>query len=110
MSSAETLKRALTIAVRYSARRIHHTNKGATQILDYQAQQQRLMPLLAATYALHFTGKKLNADYVRIMDELSQFNLSNLPDFHATSAGLKAFSTWHVRYLLFKVSHNVFVG
>ncbi len=55
VGAASVLARALTIAVRYSAvRRQFAPDGGASevQILDYQTQQFKLLPLLATAYVL----------------------------------------------------------
>ena len=55
------LKGAVTIAVRYSAQRQQFGPPDAPEVsvLDYPTQQQRLMPMLATAYALHFTRQAL---------------------------------------------------
>jgi acyl-CoA oxidase len=56
------LARGVTIAVRYCAIRRQFQDfdakvgEGETQVLNYTMVQYRLLPLLAATFALHFTG------------------------------------------------------
>ena len=51
----------MTIAVRYSAQRQQFGPPDAPEVsvLDYPSQQQRLMPMLATAYALHFTRTAL---------------------------------------------------
>lgn len=58
-------------------------------VLDLQAHQLRLMPLLADAFAIHFISNKLVADYQTLLGELKEGNLSRLADFHSTGAGLK---------------------
>ncbi|XP_075033907.1 peroxisomal acyl-coenzyme A oxidase 1 isoform X2 [Mixophyes fleayi] len=95
--SARSLSRACTIAVRYSAVR-HQSEIRAgepePQILDFQTQQYKLFPLLATAYAFQFVGSYMNQTYHRITGDIHQGNLSELPELHALSAGLKAFTTW----------------
>ena len=57
--STYALAKATTIAIRYSAiRRQTAKVEGQleTQVIDYQTQQNYLFPLMAMTFALHFTG------------------------------------------------------
>lgn len=95
--SARSLSRACTIAVRYSAVR-HQSEIRAgepePQILDFQTQQYKLFPLLATAYAFQFVGSYMSQTYHRITGDIHQGNLSELPELHALSAGLKAFTTW----------------
>lgn len=97
MDSSDYAKKALTIAIRYSAVRRQFpssTEDGEEQILNYQTQQYRLLPILAACFAYHFTGLQIREKFEKIQNELEEGNISNLVGIHATSAGLKAFSTW----------------
>jgi len=59
---ALVLKKALTIAVRYSLVRRQFARKdglpGETKLLDYATHQAVLFPILAHTFALHFTAKQ----------------------------------------------------
>ncbi|CAJ0951672.1 unnamed protein product [Ranitomeya imitator] len=99
--SALCLSRACTIAVRYSAVR-HQSEIRAgepePQILDFQTQQYKLFPLLATAYAFQFVGSYMSQTYHRITGDIQQGNLSELPELHALSAGLKAFTTWVASY------------
>ncbi|KAJ6660455.1 hypothetical protein lerEdw1_017879 [Lerista edwardsae] len=95
--SARSLARACTIAIRYSAVRHQSELKPGEpepQILDYQTQQYKLFPLLATAYAFHFVGAYMKDTYHRITGDIHQGDLSQLPELHALSAGLKAFSSW----------------
>lgn len=95
--SARSLSRACTIAIRYSA--VRHQSEirvgdPEPQILNFQTQQYKLFPLLATAYAFHFVGSYMSETYHRITGDIQQGNLSELPELHALSAGLKAFTTW----------------
>ncbi|XP_056135593.1 peroxisomal acyl-coenzyme A oxidase 1 isoform X2 [Lampris incognitus] len=95
--SARTLAKACIIAIRYST--VRHQSEirpgePEPQILDYQTQQYKLFPLLATAYAFHFVGQYMNNTYHRITGDISQGDFSELPELHALSAGLKAFTTW----------------
>jgi acyl-CoA oxidase len=65
--SSLTVQQAVTIAIRYSAVRVHNRNvrnshfflNKKEQILDYQTQMHRLMPILAESYAMIFSHKQL---------------------------------------------------
>ncbi|KAM9119752.1 peroxisomal acyl-coenzyme A oxidase 1 isoform 4-T4 [Pangshura tecta] len=95
--SARSLSRACTIAIRYSSVRHQSELKPGDpepQILDYQTQQYKLFPLLATAYAFHFVGAYMKTTYHRITGDINQGDLSELPELHALSAGLKAFTSW----------------
>lgn len=60
------------------------------------------MPLLASAYALHFTAAEMERIYSSLMNQIDNLApndpradrvLEALKETHATSAGLKAFST-----------------
>lgn len=83
-------KVALATAVRYGAlrRQFGPEGRGETSVLDYPAHQQRLMPQVAATYALHFA----NADLQR---RWQAHEGDDMREIEALAAGIKALSTWH---------------
>ena len=76
----------MTVALRYNAQRQQFGPPEAPEIsvLDYQSQRQKLLPLLATCYALHFTRGVLVAKYeeakVTKDDKI-------VADVHAMSAG-----------------------
>ncbi|KAM9770017.1 peroxisomal acyl-coenzyme A oxidase 1 isoform 1-T1 [Menidia menidia] len=95
--SARALAKSCTIAIRYSA--VRHQSEirpgePEPQILDYQTQQYKLFPLLAMAYAFTFVGQYMTKIYHRISGDINQGDFSELPELHALSAGLKAFTTW----------------
>lgn len=116
LQSGHVLARGVTIATRYAAvrrqfqdRDAPSTSTGESQVLNYTMVQFRLLPLLAATFALHFTGKAMMALYEENQKKMKQTGESNttnsirgagpeethsgsdlLADLHATSCGLKA--------------------
>jgi len=57
--------------------------------MDYQLQQYALLPLLAGAYALHFTSEDMLRVYNESSLAISAGDLSQLPELHATSSGLK---------------------
>ncbi|XP_069553267.1 peroxisomal acyl-coenzyme A oxidase 1 isoform X2 [Brachyistius frenatus] len=95
--SARALAKACIIAIRYSSVR-HQSEIRAgepePQILDYQTQQYKLFPLLAMAYGFTFVGQYMKQTYHRITGDINEGNFSELPELHALSAGLKAFTTW----------------
>lgn len=50
------------------------------QILDYQAQQYKLFPLLATAYAFTFVGQYMKNMYNRITGDINQGDFSELPE------------------------------
>ncbi|XP_052079728.1 peroxisomal acyl-coenzyme A oxidase 1-like isoform X2 [Mytilus californianus] len=91
------LAEACVISIRYSAvRRQSETVPGGIepQILDYQTQQYRLFPLLATAYALYFAGNYMSTAYSEGSQKIEKGQLEELPQLHALSAGLKAFTSY----------------
>uniref|UniRef100_A0A8C0LXY6 Acyl-coenzyme A oxidase n=1 Tax=Canis lupus familiaris TaxID=9615 RepID=A0A8C0LXY6_CANLF len=95
--AARSLSKACTIAIRYSAVRHQSEIKPGEpepQILDFQTQQYKLFPLLATAYAFQFVGAYMKETYHRINEDIGHGDLSELPELHALTAGLKAFTSW----------------
>ncbi len=99
-------KVALTIAVRYGARRRQFGSPGEAEriLLDYPAHRRRLLPRLATTYALNFAIHDLQAEYVAAVTAEAATGASGEPEgggvadqrrIEAAAAGLKACATWH---------------
>ena len=101
-------KVALTIAVRYGARRRQFGPTGDAEriLLDYPAHQRRLLPRLATTYALNFALHDLQAGYVAAVtaetggtgEAGGETGIGSVADrrrLEAAAAGLKASATWH---------------
>lgn len=93
---------ACTISIRYSAVRRQGYNadsdgKSEFQVLDYRQQQYRLLPLLAASYAIFFTGKHVLARLKHIENQLvsgaSTITKVVVGDIHATTSALKSYAT-----------------
>lgn len=85
--------KACTIATRYSAVRRQgkiNSSGGEVAVLDYMAQQHKIIPQLAAVYALNFANRDLNTFYEQTVTELEVGNLTNLPEMHVLSASMKA--------------------
>lgn len=117
MQAGSVLARGVTIATRYCAVRRQFQDRDApadeaeTPVLNYTMVQIRLLPLLAATFALHFTGKSMMEQYQenrKKMDqgdaqpkassrgagpEETQSGSDLLADLHASSCALKSLSS-----------------
>jgi len=116
MQAGSVLARGVTIATRYAAVRRQFQDRDApageaeTPVLNYTMVQIRLLPLLAATFALHFTGKSMMDQYQenqKMMQAGEKPNESTrgagpeevrsgsdlLADLHASSCALKSLSS-----------------
>jgi acyl-CoA oxidase len=98
MNSRLILARACTIAVRYLSirRQFADRDHGGPEmsVLDYPTVQIRILPLLATTYALHYTGEAMFNLYWDTRADIEQKgDLSRLAELHAASSGLKAACT-----------------
>ncbi|CAN9409996.1 unnamed protein product [Alternaria alternata] len=117
MQAGSVLARGVTIATRYCAVRRQFQDRDApagvdeTPVLNYTMVQIRLLPLLAATFALHFTGKSMMDMYQENQKKIAQGNATNAPskrgagpeevqsgsdmlaDLHASSCALKSLSS-----------------
>ncbi|KAF7563659.1 hypothetical protein G7046_g474 [Stylonectria norvegica] len=111
--SGSVLARGVTIATRYCAVRRQFSDRDApegeaseSQVLNYTMVQYRILPLLAASYALFFTGRSMINLYranqeqmARKKDALSGNGSKHdsssdlLADLHAISCSLKAFAS-----------------
>ena len=107
-SSNEALAMACTIAIRYSAIRRQGYNADAEtkrnnnapnefQVLDYRQQQYRLLPLLAASYAIFFTGKhvlkRLKDIEHQLVSGTGTITKTVVGDIHATTSALKSYAS-----------------
>ena len=83
-------KLGLTIAIKYGDKRRQFGPEGAAEvpILNYRTHQRRLMPLLANTFALHFSLQYLTERFLNRSEEQMQ-------EIEALAAGLKSFGTWN---------------
>ncbi|KAK4942759.1 hypothetical protein LTR10_017519 [Elasticomyces elasticus] len=100
MQARLVLARAVTIATRYlSIRRqfADRDSKGAAPeqaVLNYPTVQIRILPLLATTFALHYTGEAMYKLYYGTREAIEQKgDLSRLAEMHAASSGLKSLCT-----------------
>ncbi|KAJ9602127.1 hypothetical protein H2200_013487 [Cladophialophora chaetospira] len=117
LQAGSTLARGVTIATRYCAVRRQFQDRdvnepGENQVLNYTMVQIRLLPLLAATYALHFTGKSMIKLYNENQKRMSAGDAGKLADstrqpgpeelnpgtdlladLHSTSCALKSYGS-----------------
>lgn len=119
LQSGSVLARGVTIATRYCAVRRQFQDLdakgtvGENQVINYTMVQYRLLPLLAATFALHFTGRGMinmyeeNQARMAGKHDAGQLSDSNrrpgpeelnpgadlLANLHATSCALKSYGS-----------------
>ncbi|KAG0224028.1 hypothetical protein BGW41_005269 [Actinomortierella wolfii] len=95
VSSRNFAKVALTTAIRYSLSRrqfgARRLGEPEQLIMNYKLHQRRLYPLLATTYAHHFSS-------IRLLNlrEQAKTDLKKTKEFHLASSLTKAFHTWHL--------------
>lgn len=93
------LARAVTVAVRYTTiRRQFHDRDGDKQgpemsVLDYPTVQIRILPLLATTFALHYTGLAMRTVYQNAREDVERGDFRSLAHMHSMSSGLKSLCT-----------------
>ncbi|CAK6976507.1 peroxisomal acyl-coenzyme A oxidase 3 [Scomber scombrus] len=95
------LKLALTVAIRYSATRRQFGPKDTEEIpvLEYQLQQWRLIPYLAAAYALEHFSKTIFMNFVefqigQIMKDKSDRQAEMGREIHALGCSSKPLGSW----------------
>ena len=92
--SWKCLSQALVISVRYSLFRTQFADEDGNErvVLDYQLQQDKLIPLLAINYAMHagaLNVSRLAQENIKKIKETEDFSM--MKDLHATLCGTKAF-------------------
>ncbi|RMZ77200.1 hypothetical protein DV738_g4487, partial [Chaetothyriales sp. CBS 135597] len=98
MQARLVLARAVTVAVRYLSIRRQFADRDSTDpnaaeeaVLNYPTVQIRILPLLATTYALHYTGNAMYQLYYGTRADIEKSgNFSRLAEMHAASSGLKS--------------------
>lgn len=93
------LARAVTVAVRYTAIRRQFQDRDGDgrgpemSVLDYPTVQIRILPLLATTFALHYTGLAMRSVYQSTREDVEQGDFRSLAHMHSMSSGLKSLCT-----------------
>ncbi|KAI9369542.1 acyl-CoA dehydrogenase/oxidase C-terminal [Aspergillus egyptiacus] len=93
------LARAVTVAVRYTAIRRQFKDRDGSPtspevpVLDYPTVQIRILPLLATTFALHYTALAMQTIYSSTRKEIESGDFSSLAYMHSMSSGLKSLCT-----------------
>lgn len=83
-------KKALTIAIRYAEKRRQFAPAARakeTLLLDYPVHQRRLLPLLAKSYAIHFSLDALASRYLAQKEE-------EVREVETLAAAIKSYATW----------------
>lgn len=101
MDARLALARAVTVAVRYLSIRRQFQDKDSTDdsapemaVLDYPTVQIRILPLLATSFALHYSGKAMGELYESTRETIeSEGDFATLAELHSTSSGLKSLAT-----------------
>jgi acyl-CoA oxidase len=104
MNARLVLARAVTVAVRYLCVRRQFQDQDLpnrpeeTPVLDYTTVQIRILPLLATTFALHYSGSYMRQLYERTRSRHDDSTANTVDDvvlaeLHSTSAGLKSLAT-----------------
>jgi acyl-CoA oxidase len=90
--SNSAAKKSLAIAIKYALiRRQFAAVDGAeeTLIMDYPTHQERLIPLLAKSYALSFAIEDLRAMFA------AAYQSEDKREVETLAAGLKSYASWH---------------
>lgn len=100
MHARLVLARAVTIAVRYCSirrqfkdRDSKHSSDEEMRVLDYPTVQIRILPLLATTFALHYTGEYMYMLYNKSRETIEKGDFGPLAELHSASSGLKSLCT-----------------
>ncbi|KAF2709390.1 acyl-CoA dehydrogenase/oxidase C-terminal [Pleomassaria siparia CBS 279.74] len=100
MHARLVLARAVTVAVRYCAIRRQFRDRDSTndgdeemKVMDYPTVQIRILPLLATTFALHYTGEMMHTLYHKSRETIEKGDFGPLAELHSASSGLKSLCT-----------------
>jgi acyl-CoA oxidase len=98
--------KAITIAIRYAASRKQFGPEGSNieyPVIEYQAQQYRLIPYLASLYAVKLFSKWINYEYGEIVKKIFSGDKVSQEvglEMHAISSAGKPLCGWIVRDLI----------
>ncbi|KAF2833666.1 acyl-CoA oxidase [Ophiobolus disseminans] len=100
MHARLVLARAVTVAVRYCSIRRQFKDRDSKSpaddemaVLDYPTVQIRILPLLATTFALHYTGEYMHELYRNSRQKIEKGDFGPLAELHSASSGLKSLCT-----------------
>ncbi|KAF9693603.1 hypothetical protein EKO04_008555 [Ascochyta lentis] len=100
MHARLVLARAVTVAVRYCSIRRQFSDRDAKsrdapemKVIDYPTVQIRILPLLATTFALHYTGEYFHKLYAESRSTIEKGDFGPLAELHSASSGLKSLCT-----------------
>jgi acyl-CoA oxidase len=100
MHARLVLARAVTVAVRYCSIRRQFKDRDSNSpaddemvVLDYPTVQIRILPLLATTFALHYTGEYMYELYRKSRQTIEKGDFGPLAELHSASSGLKSLCT-----------------
>lgn len=100
MHARLVLARAVTVAVRYCSIRRQFKDRDSKsskddemKVLDYPTVQIRILPLLATTFALHYTGEYMYELYRKSRQTIEKGDFGPLAELHSASSGLKSLCT-----------------
>ena len=57
-----------------------YISEAETQVMDYQTQQFKLLPLLATAYAMTLTGQTITKMYNQFLAEAAEGKFDSLPE------------------------------
>eukprot|EP01120_Amphizonella_sp_Union-15-10_P011145 TRINITY_DN4654_c0_g1_i3.p1 TRINITY_DN4654_c0_g1~~TRINITY_DN4654_c0_g1_i3.p1 ORF type:complete len:532 (-),score=72.37 TRINITY_DN4654_c0_g1_i3:76-1671(-) len=101
-NATESAKIALTIAVRYSfvRKQFGPPSQPEQPVIEYQMQQQRLLPFLSGSIVMGLFCQYLMREYRALVDSKGEVNgqfLQLNSEIHAISCGAKPITTWYAR-------------
>ena len=102
--SGGAAQKALNLAIRFGERRRQFANPSTGEeiaVLDYLAHQQKLLPALATSFALHFTQDDLVARMHAIQAPgAGPVGAREQRTLEQSAAGIKAVASWHATHTI----------